>query len=73
MLCCNLPIQIKEYIEYSRGLSFSQEPDYHFINSLFQECMIQNNVEVDIPDFIWHKNWLSLEKQIIKQQMLKVI
>ena len=35
--------------------------------------MKKNNVNPAQPDFIWNKNRLHLEKEQIKQQMLKVI
>ena len=35
--------------------------------------MKKNNISLKLPDFVWHKNRLVLEKELIKQQMLKVI
>jgi len=35
--------------------------------------MKKNNINTKTPDFVWNKNRLVLEKELIKQQMLKVI
>jgi len=35
--------------------------------------MKRNSFDTKIPDFIWNKNRLALEKEAIKRQMLNVI
>ena len=72
-LCKDQPEEFREYMHYCRGLSFTQDPDYSYIIGLFESCMKNNNFNPKQPDFIWNKNRLALEKEAIKQQMLKVI
>lgn len=35
--------------------------------------MKKNDINLKQPDFVWNKNRLALEKQQIKEQMMKVI
>jgi len=49
-------------MNYCRGLSFTADPDYRYITSLFEGCMERHNFELRTPDFIWNKNRLSLER-----------
>jgi len=72
-LCNNQPDEFKEFMHYCRGLSFTQDPDYGYIIGLFEGCMKRNNIDPKIPDFIWNKNRLMLEKEAIKKQMMNVI
>lgn len=60
-------------MHYCRGLSFTQDPDYSYIISLFEGCMKRHSFDTRNPDFIWNKNRLVLEKEAIKRQMLNVI
>ena len=72
-LCLNQPPEFKEFMQYCRGLSFMADPDYRYIQSLFEGCMERNNWEISTPDFIWNKNRLFLERQTLKEQMMRVI
>merc|ERR1719343_812864 len=38
-LCLHLPGQFKAYLGYSRGLMFTQRPDYEMLRGLFQEVI----------------------------------
>lgn len=58
---------------YTRGLSFTADPDYRYILSLFENCMERNHFDIKTPDFIWNKNRLFLEKEALKQNMMRVI
>ena len=40
---------------------------------LFEGCMKKNGFDPKVPDFIWNKNRLYLEKEALKQNMMKVI
>ena len=60
-------------MNYCRKLEFTQDPDYAYIISLFEGCMEKYNIDKKTPDFIWNKNRLALEKEAMKQQMLKVL
>jgi hypothetical protein len=60
-------------MHYCRGLSFTQDPDYSYIISLFEGCMKRHQFDPKTPDYIWNKNRLALEKEAIKRQMMSVI
>ena len=60
-------------MNYCRGLSFTADPDYRYILSLFEGCMERHNFELRTPDFIWNKNRLFLERQTLKESMMRVI
>ena len=60
-------------MNYCRGLSFTADPDYRYILSLFEGCMERHNFELRTPDFVWNKNRLQLERQSLKEQMMRVI
>ena len=60
-------------MEYCRGLSFTQDPDYAYLLGLFEGCMKKNSYDTKTPDFIWNKNRLALEKEAIKRQMMGVL
>jgi hypothetical protein len=34
-ICKGCPYEFQEFLEYSKGLSFEEEPDYDFISNLF--------------------------------------
>lgn len=72
-LCLNQPPEFKEYMNYCRGLSFTADPDYRYITSLFEGCMERHNFETRNPDFLWNKNRLFLERQTLKESMMRVI
>lgn len=69
----NQPPEFKEFMNYCRGLSFEADPDYRYILSLFEGCMERHNFDLRTPDFIWNKNRLFLERQTLKESMLRVI
>jgi hypothetical protein len=60
-------------MQYCRELRFTSDPDYRFILGLFEGCMERHNYDVKNPDFIWNKNRLFLEKEALKQNMMRVI
>lgn len=72
-LCKGLPEEFKEYMNYCRKLQFTDEPDYKYLIGLFEGCMKKNGFDPKVPDFIWNKNRLFLEKEALKQNMMKVI
>jgi hypothetical protein len=72
-LCLNQPPEFKEFMNYCRGLAFEADPDYRYIISLFEGCMERHNFELRTPDFIWNKNRLFLERQTLKESMMRVI
>lgn len=60
-------------MNYCRGLTFEGEPDYRYIISLFEGCMERHSFDLRQPDFIWNKNRLLLERQTLKESMMKVL
>ena len=40
---------------------------------MFEGCMKKNDVDPKVPFFIWNQNRLAMEKQAMKEQMMKVI
>ena len=60
-------------MNYCRKLQFTEDPDYKYIINLFEGCMKKNGFDPKTPDFIWNKNRLYLEKEALKQNMMKVI
>ena len=72
-LCRGYPEEFKEYMNYCRKLAFTEDPDYKYLIGLFEGCMKKNGFDPKTPDFIWNKNRLFLEKEALKQNMMKVI
>lgn len=60
-------------MSYCRGLSFTHDPDYKYIINLFEGCMERHGMEIKTADFIWNKNRLFLERETLKQSMMRVI
>ena len=60
-------------MNYCRKLAFTEDPDYKYLIGLFEGCMKKNGFDPKTPDFIWNKNRLFLEKEALKQNMMKVI
>jgi hypothetical protein len=58
---------------YCRKLQFTDEPDYKYILDKFEGCMKKNGWDSKTPDFIWNKNRLVMEKEALKQNLMKVI
>ena len=66
-LCANQPDEFKEFMNYCRGLSFTQDPDYRYILGLFETCMERHQFSLTTPDFSWNKNRLLRERQQLKE------
>lgn len=62
-LCLNQPREFQDFMVYCRKMSFTGDPDYPYILGLFHACMDRNGVDKAIPDFIWNKNRLFMEKE----------
>lgn len=45
-LCQDIPRQFYEYIEYTRKLTFDENPDYKYLKDLFLQCAKENNTEL---------------------------
>lgn len=72
-LCKGYPEEFKEFMTYCRALQFTDEPDYKHLIGLFEGCMKKNGYDPKVPDFIWNKNRLQTEKELLKQNMMKAI
>lgn len=72
-LCKGHPEEFNMFMNYCRKLQFTEDPDYKHILSLFEGCMKKNGWDPKVPDFIWNKNRLELEKQALKANLMKVI
>jgi len=65
-LCKGYPEEFREYMNYCRKMGFSEDPDYKYMIGLFEGCMKKNGFDPKVPDFIWNKNRLVLEKEALK-------
>ena len=45
-LCQNIPSHFYEYIEYTRNLTFDENPKYNYLKNLFIRCASENNIEL---------------------------
>jgi hypothetical protein len=72
-LCKNQPEEFKDFMTYCRKLQFTEEPDYKYMIGLFEGCMKKNGFDPKTPDFIWNKNRFVMEREALKQNMIKVI
>lgn len=54
-------------MKYCRSLDFIEEPIYDFIITLFQKCMIKNNIDPQQPSYCWNKgnNYFEQSSNII--------
>jgi serine/threonine protein kinase len=48
------PTEFIDYINYTRGLGFENDPDYEFLRGLFKSVMNKNNTVWDL-EFDWFK------------------
>lgn len=60
-------------MDYCRALKFEQEPDYKYIYSIFEKCMMRHQFDSKINDFIWKQNRLNKDKEALKNSVLNVI
>ena len=72
-LCKDQPDEFKEFMHYCRSLAFTQDPDYDRIQEMFDRCMKKNGIDTKIPDFIWNKNRLEIEKAQMKKEMMALL
>lgn len=50
VLCTGLPACFSKYVSYCRDLKFDQDPDYKYLNNLFEEGIKENKVT---PKYEW--------------------
>lgn len=53
-LCAGFPQELAEYVKYTRGLEFEQNPDYNYLRGLFRKIM-EGKYEYDLM-FDWIKD-----------------
>lgn len=64
-LCKGYPEEFKEFMNYCRKLSFTEDPDYKYLIGLFEGCMKRNGIDPKVPEFIWRQKGLDIEKKIL--------
>ena len=71
----NIPSEFADYINYSRNLSFEQEPNYAYLRSLFNKILFSLNLSIKKMTFSWVmiKKNISTKKPILKNKLLKQI
>ena len=57
-LCAGFPNEFAEYINYTRKLSYEEDPDYNYMKNLFNNVMMKNNFEFD-----YTYDWTQCEKK----------
>jgi len=53
-LCHGLPVEFCKFLEYTHSLSFDDKPDYNYLCSLFENCLLRegfNNLSFDWSPF----------------------
>ena len=66
-LCKNLPHQFQEYVEYTRGMDYEEDPNYEKLKDLFKTVMEKNGYQID---FIY--DWSDPNDEVYKMKSLKV-
>ncbi len=66
-LCKNLPHQFQEYVEYTRGMDYEEDPNYEMLKDLFKAVMEKNCYKID---FIY--DWSDPNDEVYKMKSLKV-
>ena len=46
-LCHELPNEFQDYLNYSRGLEFDEDPDYEYLKGLFKQLALKLEIEYD--------------------------
>ena len=72
-LCKGLPTCFKEYMEYSKKLEFTGDPDYKYLIGLFDKCMVENNLDPKVFDYTWKEDRLLRDKKALKEEMMKAL
>jgi hypothetical protein len=52
-LCKDQPPEFKEFMEYCRSLKFEEDPDYKYVNGIFERCMARNGFDPKSTDYTW--------------------
>ena len=55
-LCKDIPWEFKTFMDYTRGLEFTQKPDYEYLINLFYGCMDRHNIPRHNTPLLWCKN-----------------
>ena len=65
-LCQGYASEFCQLVNYTRNLSFEQEPDYNFLRGLLKTVIIDNKFDHKIIDFDWESKRRSFEKNVNK-------
>ena len=66
-LCFGLPECIIEFINYIKGLDFSEKPDYSYCRELFERQLKENRFNIEV----WNWDWEIQREKLIKKRTLE--
>jgi len=72
-LCQNVPREFYDFMVYCRRLQFEEEPKYKYCTGLFMACLQRHNLDPNVCNYSWKQNFLSKDKQALKNSMLNII
>ena len=61
-LCNGFPNEFCQFVEYTRGLNFEEEPDYNYLKKLLEKVMTDNNYNMD---YIY--DWTKYDEKEVKK------
>ena len=47
VMCKGLPVEVNNYVSYTRTLGFEDKPDYGFLRKMFRELFMREKYELD--------------------------
>jgi hypothetical protein len=65
-LCKGYAGEFCQYVNYTRGLTFEQEPDYNYLRGLLKKVLMDNHINPDIIEFDWEKKRGSVDTKTTK-------
>ena len=63
-LCKGYPKEFSKFINYTRNLTFKQDPDYNFLRCLIKKVLMDESSIREFIDFEWEVNKRSIGKSI---------
>ena len=72
-LCNGVPQEFYDFMAYCRSLQFEEQPNYQYCLGLFRKCLQRHNLDPNVCDYSWKQNFLSKDKQALKNSMLNII
>ena len=65
-LCEGLPEQFKEFINHSRKLEFTEEPNYNYLKSLLLQAAEKNKIDINTVKYDWVIYKEKLQKESVE-------